>query len=174
MNYVSRWPLFIHMISACLCLGFSAVFHLCYVYSHNVGKLLAKLDYAGIIILIYGSSMPPIHYYFSCGELIIWRNILTAFLTVISLITFCVTLLPTFEKSENRKYRGMLFVALGISAGFTLGAILYHRNSRFIITPEPWAYAIGGAIYIFGAFLYVTRVPERCRPGKHNIFGASH
>lgn len=94
MGYVSRWPLFVNMISASLCLGFSAVFHLCYVYSSNVGKLLAKLDYAGIIILIYGSSMPPIHYYFSCGELIFWRNLLTVFLTIISLITFCVTLLP--------------------------------------------------------------------------------
>ena len=33
MNYVSRWPLFIHMISACLCLGLSTVYHLFFVYS---------------------------------------------------------------------------------------------------------------------------------------------
>jgi hypothetical protein len=27
LTYVSRWPLFVHLGSAILCLGFSAVFH---------------------------------------------------------------------------------------------------------------------------------------------------
>ena len=28
LNYISRWPLYVHLASACLCFGFSAVFHL--------------------------------------------------------------------------------------------------------------------------------------------------
>lgn len=56
-----------HLISAALCLGLSALFHLCYVYSENVGTLLAKLDYGGITILIYGSTMPAIEYIFACN-----------------------------------------------------------------------------------------------------------
>jgi hypothetical protein len=28
LTYVSRWPLFLHLASAILCLGFSAVYHL--------------------------------------------------------------------------------------------------------------------------------------------------
>jgi len=33
LNYVSRWPLFLNMASAALCMGFSAIFHLFFVYS---------------------------------------------------------------------------------------------------------------------------------------------
>lgn len=28
LTYISRWPLYVHLASACLCFGFSAVFHL--------------------------------------------------------------------------------------------------------------------------------------------------
>lgn len=31
-----------------------------------------------------------------------------------------------------------------------------------------------GALYIFGAFLYAARFPERRFPGKFDIFGSSH
>ena len=67
MDYVSRWPLFAHMASACICMGLSAAYHLFFVYSPSICKWLAKLDYAGIAILIGGSSMPPINYLFACG-----------------------------------------------------------------------------------------------------------
>jgi predicted membrane channel-forming protein YqfA (hemolysin III family) len=33
MNYVSRWPLFAHMLSAIICLGLSTLFHSFFVYS---------------------------------------------------------------------------------------------------------------------------------------------
>ena len=60
LNYVSRWPLFIHLISAAICLGLSAVFHLFFIYSPEACYLLAKLDYTGITILIFGSTVPAI------------------------------------------------------------------------------------------------------------------
>ena len=56
LNYVSRWPLFVSMASAALCMGFSAIFHLFFIYSQNACSWLARLDYAGITILIYGSA----------------------------------------------------------------------------------------------------------------------
>lgn len=68
LNYVSKWPLFVHMISASICLGFSALFHLFFVYSEHAGSFLAKLDYAGITILIFGSTVPAIEYVFACNE----------------------------------------------------------------------------------------------------------
>lgn len=68
MNYVSKWPLFVHLISAGICLGLSAVYHLFFVYSPEACLMLAKLDYTGIIILIFGSVVPFIQYNFACGE----------------------------------------------------------------------------------------------------------
>lgn len=67
MNYVSKWPLFVHMSAASLCLGFSAVYHLFFVYSERAGEFLMKLDFAGIILLIGGSAIPSIEYLFACG-----------------------------------------------------------------------------------------------------------
>jgi adiponectin receptor len=68
MNYVSKWPLFVHMASAAICLGLSAIYHLFFVYSMDAYSLLAKLDYAGITILIFGSTVPSIQYLYACND----------------------------------------------------------------------------------------------------------
>ncbi len=68
LNHVSRWPLFVHMISALLCLGMSATFHLYYVYSPKASVLLARLDYTGIVLLNGGTTIPLIHYTFACPQ----------------------------------------------------------------------------------------------------------
>lgn len=51
---------------------------------------------------------------------------------------------------------------------FTFGYGEYH-----IDVPLFW-YALGGYVYIQGAVLYVLRVPERCKPGRFDLCGASH
>lgn len=79
LNYVSKWPLFVHMISASLCLGFSAIFHLFFVYSEYASSFLAKLDYAGITILIFGSTVPSIEYVYACNQ-VSSKNILKFFI----------------------------------------------------------------------------------------------
>lgn len=35
-------------------------------------------------------------------------------------------------------------------------------------------YMMGGLIYALGAILYITKVPERCKPGAFDICGHSH
>lgn len=174
MGYISRWPLFANLISACLCLGFSATFHLWFAHSTTVGLWCAKLDYAGIIILIFGSTMPPIYYYFSCGPAIFWRNLFITLMAVCSSITFVVTLLPRFEKPESRKFRGLLFIMLGCCAASIMIVLFCFRDPVHIMEPDGMSYLGGALVYLFGAILYITRVPERCKPGHFNIFGHSH
>ena len=60
LNYVSKWPLFVHLASAAVCLGLSTVYHLFFIYSQRACILLAKLDYTGITILIFGSTVPGV------------------------------------------------------------------------------------------------------------------
>jgi len=62
-------PLFIHMVCAIICMGSSAVFHLFSAHSEIAHKTLARLDYAGISIMIAGSNTPPIYYSFYCEEM---------------------------------------------------------------------------------------------------------
>ena len=68
LNYVSKWPLFIHLISAAICMGLSTIYHLFFVYSPEAFLMLVKLDYTGITILFFGSTVPFIQYMFACND----------------------------------------------------------------------------------------------------------
>lgn len=63
---LSRWPVFVQLICAIICLGCSAIFHLFSAHSHKTHAILNRLDYAGISILIAGSCYPPYFYFFYC------------------------------------------------------------------------------------------------------------
>ena len=51
---VRRWPLFVFLTGAVVCLMGSAIFHLFFVHSMSMCNFLARLDYAGIAFLIAG------------------------------------------------------------------------------------------------------------------------
>lgn len=174
MNYVSRWPLFAHMLSAVFCLGCSAIYHLFFVYSEKACTWLAKLDYAGISILILGSTMPSINYNFACGPALFFRNIFLTLEVVSCSLAFIVTLMPAFDKPQNRKWRGILFVLLGFCSAAPLIFLLAFRQPEYMVEPNATYFIIGGILYAFGACVYITRVPERCKPGCFDIFGHSH
>jgi adiponectin receptor len=65
-QYIRRWPLFIFLASAIICLGFSAVFHLFSALGKETNNFLNRMDYAGISILIAGSCYPPYFYFLYC------------------------------------------------------------------------------------------------------------
>lgn len=57
---VSRWPIFVFLISAFLCLSCSTAFHIFYVVNPKYNKIFLRLDYAGVVLLISGSTFPVI------------------------------------------------------------------------------------------------------------------
>jgi len=63
---LSRWPIVVFLISATICLTCSAIFHLFYAISHKAYSVLLRLDYAGVSILISGSTFPLSYYGFYC------------------------------------------------------------------------------------------------------------
>lgn len=65
---VRRWPLFVFLFGAVSCLSMSAFFHLCFVYSKDFSEFIARLDYAGISLLIAGSCFPIYYYSFFCMD----------------------------------------------------------------------------------------------------------
>ena len=66
---INRFPLYLHIMGAVCCLGFSATFHHFKDMSRETSERLSRLDYAGISMLIAGSNMPPIYYSFYCQPL---------------------------------------------------------------------------------------------------------
>ena len=60
------WPIAVFLFTAVCALSFSAVFHLCFCNSEHVSCALARFDYAGIGMLIVGSTVPAIYYSMFC------------------------------------------------------------------------------------------------------------
>ena len=58
------WPIAIFMITAALCMGISAFFHLLLNYNYKLNQITSKLDYAGISLLVMGSFFPLLQYGF--------------------------------------------------------------------------------------------------------------
>lgn len=120
LTYVSRWPLIIHLVSACFCLGCSAFFHLFHIHSQTAAEIFSRLDYGGICILIMGSSYPPILYPFACRPVFEARNLFLALITSTCAAAFVVTMMPSMNQPKYRAFRGFLFIILGLSAAAPL------------------------------------------------------
>ena len=93
-NELPFWPMFWFLGSAVLCMFFSATYHLLAPVNISTFKLLQKLDYAGISILISGSGVPIAFYSFRCTR---WVAVTFVVLnTVGNLSCSVMTMLPRF------------------------------------------------------------------------------
>lgn len=119
LQYVSRWPIFVFLVSAMICLSMSSVYHLFSAHSRKIYSLTSRLDYAGISILICGSFFPPIYYMYFCIEGKHYIGLIILYLvgiTFFCVVVFVVSLLPAFQKPKYRCLRGSLFLILGLTA----------------------------------------------------------
>ena len=65
-NQPYQWPLYIMLVSAINCLGFTSLFHLFGSRSKNTYKVLSFFSYTSVIFLIAASCYPPYYYFFYC------------------------------------------------------------------------------------------------------------
>jgi adiponectin receptor len=171
---LKRWPLFIMLLSAILCLSFSALFHLLGTMNKTTFKILSRFDYGGISLLIAGSCYPPYYYFFNCD--FFYRIFYLTFISVFSLIVFFLSLTSKFHLPINRTLRGSLFLSLGLSAGIPIIHLALMGNSvkGFDGSPRLLFWYLGGISYVIGALMYINRIPEKLMPGKFDFFGSSH
>ncbi|KAM7216930.1 hemolysin-III related domain containing protein [Rhypophila decipiens] len=158
---------------AAICLGMSATYHTLCNHSPEVAKWGNKLDYTGIVFLIVGSYVPALWYGFYCMD----EKLMIYMSAIVTLGLGCIAVswVEFFRTPAWRPYRALMFVGLGVSG---VGPILHgvsiygysHLNERMGLN---WV-IFQGALYIFGAFLYAARWPERQFPGTFDIWGSSH
>lgn len=169
---VKRWPVYVFTAGAMICMLVSSICHLFGCCAAHIATVIWRFDYAGIAILIVTSFYPPVYYGFMCWPALRLFYLVTT--TLLGVCTLPVTLLPVFQTPGMHKLRAGIFVALGLWGVVPImhGAIL-HRG-----VPEV-TYAIGldiimGAVYLLGAAVYATRVPERWKPGAFDLAFHSH
>jgi len=142
---------------------FSAIFHSFSCYSSNTSIWLAKLDYAGISIMIVGSYIPPIFYIFKCHEF--WRIFYISAISLFGVIGLIVSSANIFSTPKFRTVRAVFYVVFGLSAVVPVPHLMFMTSFEFVF-PIAWREALLGALYIFGAFVYSIRFPECKFPGR--------
>ena len=174
--HLHRWPIFIFLISAMMCLLGSATFHLYSCMSSKLNKILLRLDYAGVCFLIAGTPFPPMYYGFYC------RPVLSTFYLIVgSSLSGVVFVISMFDFIHTPKYfiiKGYMYGSLGISAAFPLFHLFFdeyltEQNGFSFGGILPY-YLLMGSVYLFGLAIYMSRYPEVSRPGNYDICGQSH
>lgn len=142
-------------------------------HSKYISAIFSRLDYAGIALLIVGSTIPWLYYGFYC-QFYAKLTYITA-VSVCGLLTILLLTVERFNAPDYRTARTLVFVTLAfVSALPIIHFLLMNGISDSIKRGSLDNLLIMGTLYLLGAFLYAARIPERWMPGKCDIWFQSH
>jgi len=132
-----------------------------------------QLDYLGVVILMWGSTIPSVYYGFYCDPSL--QKLYWLVVTLLAIACAITTLQSTFRHASVRVYRALMFSSLGLSAVVFIahGLLIYGWEAQRRRMSLNWM-ALMAALNLIGAATYAGRVPERWYPRKHDIYGSSH
>lgn len=167
-----RWPWFVFLIGAMGCLVCSSLSHLLACHSKRFNLFFWRLDYAGISLMIVGSFFAPIYYVFLCN--IYPRLFYLSSISVLGVAAIVTLLAPSLSAPRFRAFRASLFLSMGFSG------IIPAAHAVTLYWGHPGIYLafsyelVMAVLYAAGAGFYVSRIPERWKPGAFDIAGHSH
>ncbi|KAK9697983.1 hypothetical protein RND81_08G074600 [Saponaria officinalis] len=167
-----RWPFYIYLSGSMFCLISSSVCHLFCCHSHHLNLWLLRMDYTGIAVMIVTSFFPAMYYIFQCQP--VWQITYLVGISIFGAFTIVTLLSPTLSSGRCRNFRAILFVSMGLFGVIPAihACILNWDNPRRNLT---LAYEAGMALsYLTGTVFYVSRIPERWKPGFFDLVGQSH
>lgn len=173
LPWMEQLVLFMFFLGAMACLCCSFTFHLFSNHSHQMHYLFSRLDYSGIAFLITGSNIPAYYYGFYCTSVAQYIHIATV--VMLGAACVCVSLWKKFCTPKYRPLRFAVFVLFGLYGVVPAAHILLRDGYLKASTAFAlWGMILMGSLYIFGAGLYVLRIPERFSPGRFDIWASSH
>lgn len=159
-------------LAACKCLVCSTMWHtMCSISSQSLMERFACVDYTGISLLVATSIMTTEYTAFYCEPVSRWTWMLSTFALGVG-----GTILPwhpTFNRVDMSWLRVGFFVGLGATGFLPVAQITYTRGAAWALYfYAPIAKSL--VVYLTGAFLYASKVPERWFPGCFDYVGGSH
>ncbi|OAG19845.1 Hly-III related protein [Alternaria alternata] len=156
-----------------ICFALSATFHVFNNHSESIHVFGNQLDYLGIVILMWGSTIPCVHYGFYCTQ-----RLQTTYYTLVSVLAAgCVyaTLHPAFRRPKYRPYRAAMYSGLGLSFIIPIvhGLLKFGWETQMWRMSLDWM-ALMTAFNLTGGALYAMRIPEKWYPYRFDIWGSSH
>lgn len=166
LMHVERWPLYAFVASAMACLSASAIFHLFGTANARWANALGAFDYAGIILLILGSTAPIYHYGFYTATFF-RRLYLGAICICGGALLVCIQL-DWFYQQRWRLLRIGMFVALGVVGALPLVHVVVHHDFNNMSIKLATGVLAMGATYLVGVLVYASGFPEAARGGRWN------
>ncbi|EPE08283.1 hemolysin-iii family protein [Ophiostoma piceae UAMH 11346] len=158
--------------AACQCLVCSTIWHtMNSIADANLISSLACVDYTGISLLVAASIMTTEYTAFYCDPVSRWIYIsLTAILGVGGVV---LPWHPFFNRSDMAWLRVAFYVGLAATGFLPMLQIMFMRGTSFV-----WEFYLpitkSLMVYLTGAFVYASKVPERWSPGMFDYIGGSH
>ncbi|TVY76015.1 ADIPOR-like receptor SPBC12C2.09c [Lachnellula suecica] len=151
----------------------SGSFHTFANHSEWVAAFGNQLDYLGVVILMWGSTIPSVYYGFYCDPKL--QKVYWSVVSILAAACIVTTLNPRFRSPLLRPYRAAMYAGLGLSAlVFIIHGVIIHgwtiQNHRMSLR---WMALMGG-LNLIGAAVYAARIPERWHPARYDHFGGSH
>mmetsp|Transcript_12398 Transcript_12398/g.34813 ORF Transcript_12398/g.34813 Transcript_12398/m.34813 type:complete len:326 (-) Transcript_12398:222-1199(-) len=171
-HHVPRWPIHVFFVGAMSCLLMSAVCHLFGCCKPHVAAIVWRFDYVGIAMLIVSSYFPPVYYGFLCNPF--WQMLYLSCISLFGLATVAVSLMDVFQSIRFRAIRATVFSGLGL---FGIVPVVHQWavHNHIPMVQEALIYdVLMGAVYLMGAGIYASRVPERWKPGSFDLAFHSH
>nr|KYP62977.1 ADIPOR-like receptor CG5315 family [Cajanus cajan] len=122
--------------------------------------------------MIVCSFYAPIYYVFFCNPYI--RTLYLTTISVFGVMAIVTLLSPSLSSSRFRSFRATLFLSMGFSGVVpAVHALVTHWEHPHVVVALGYELVMA-ILYATGAVFYVTRIPERWKPGAFDIAGHSH
>lgn len=162
----------VFFFAACKCLVCSTIWHTMNSISHQtLLERFACVDYTGISLLVAASIMTTEYAAFYCEPSSRWTYMLiTAGLGIGGVI---LPWHPTFNRADMAWARVLFYCSLALTGFLPFGQLAYSRGiewAQYFYAPITKSLVV----YMTGACLYASKVPERFCPGWFDYVGCSH
>ncbi|OAA68474.1 paqr1 [Niveomyces insectorum RCEF 264] len=162
----------VFFFAACQCLVCSTIWHtMNSIADADLISSLACIDYTGISLLVAASIMTTEYTAFYCEPFSRWVYIATT--AILGVIGVILPWHPYFNRPDMAWVRVAFFVGLAATGSLPILQIALTRGMPFV-----WEFYLpitkSLLVYLAGACVYASKVPERWRPGMFDYIGGSH
>ncbi|KAJ1962273.1 hypothetical protein GGI12_002745 [Dipsacomyces acuminosporus] len=173
VSYADYAVIYTYLIAVLFCLTASVAFHTLSCHSASKHFRSLRCDFIGILVLIAGSFIPILYYGFLNSP-----KILISYMAMILGLAIAGVVGSIFGKVEDpkrQKWRPIIFMGISFSGIIPVihGTIL-NGYARAVNSMSLWYVIAMGLLYVAGTTIYTFKLPERYRPGKHDVFLQSH
>ncbi|KAE9979365.1 hypothetical protein BLS_009897 [Venturia inaequalis] len=156
-----------------ICFLCSTTFHVLENHSPLVWETVSQLDHIGIVLGVFGSTIPLAHFGFYCNHRIKIAYWILA--TVGSIGCGLAMTTPILRSPQGRHLRFALYSLFGLSTFMSAahGVLINGWEKQNRMMGIDWFMGLA-ALNLVSMIIYALRIPERWIPLRFDVWGASH